>query len=53
MLAGGMNPAAGTQNRLKPVAAPVGNLFPQLWFTNNGFESAAVLNMLYPGLIRV
>jgi hypothetical protein len=36
-----MNPAADTQNRLKPVAAFGGNLFQQVWFTSCGFESAA------------
>jgi hypothetical protein len=35
-----MNPAAVTQNRLKPVPASIENLFQQVWFTSSGFESA-------------
>jgi hypothetical protein len=37
---GGMNPAAATQNRLKPVDEASDNLIHQVLCSSGGFESA-------------
>jgi hypothetical protein len=42
---GGINPAAGIQNRLKPIAALAGNLFQQVLPVSGGFKSAGALKI--------
>jgi hypothetical protein len=39
-VAGGINPAADKQTRLKPVAGAGDNLFQQVLYGRSGFESA-------------